>query len=111
MLKEFDSLMLSLAVIALLLACSFIGFGKYTNSQDEQYIAPIIEAFTSYEDVTDISTDKYDIYVHETSESKEIEFYPKTNRVRIIHYYRIKPDLSYHSVPKEQKSFGHDSHQ
>lgn len=111
MLKEFDSLMLSLTVIAVLLACSCVGLEKYTNSQDEQYIAPIIEAFTSYEDVTDISTDKYDIYVHETSESKEIEFHFKRNGVKDDRYYRIKPDLSYHSVPKEQTSFSHDSHQ
>lgn len=105
--RKMTNLMLGFTVIMLV----FVFFYGYSESQDERYIAPIIENFTSYEDITNKSTDEYDIYVHETDESKEIEFYPKTNRVRFIHYYRIKPDLSYHSVPKEQTSFSHDSHQ
>lgn len=104
-------------IIGALLGIAFLVETMHQNYIQEEMdlVDPIIETFTSYEDVTDKSTDRYDIHVHETNESKEIEFHPKkikSSGIKLTntwatrdHYYRIKPDLSYRSVSKEETSF------
>lgn len=104
-------------LVDLCIVICFVFFVKYhtnlENIQREKEIALILEQFTSYEDVTACSTDQYDIYVHKTNESKEIVFHPKVkpSDTDYDRYYRIRPDLSYETVSKEQTSFGYNPYQ